>query len=226
MWPVVLTLLIFARDTAYLLLGILFGQLCLLYIQILRCRCQVGELVLLQLLRPGLFKQTAANVCLVFEEPYPEFFQLEDRARLVDLGPLNAERGKYVKRLHIVHESADMGYAAKHASSAHYKCFFSDAVAFLELNPMEYNWYQANTDYSNGFFDILAAPESIRRWTSKIDWTFVKKKAEKAKDDPKRQEHNDGFGYTSGMCNAHDIAKNKAGASDPHLRDEISLPQV
>ena len=119
-----------------------------------------------------------------------------------------------------------MGYIARHASGCHYESTFADVVSFLEMNPMEFEFYEADKDYSNDFFYVLANPKSIKPWTNQFDWNFIRKKVEAGANDKKRQEKNVGYGYTAGHCNTHDKTMNDVGVSEPRLREKTGLPEV
>ena len=202
------------------------GQLRLAYIQLSTYFLRIGSLSVLRFTKPKLFKPTNDNVCLIFEEPTDDFFLNEERARLETLGPLNQERMMYVHRLHILAESNEMGYMVRHASGCHYECLFQDVVAFLELHPMKFTFYERNKNYSNNFINVVADPKDIQSWTAMFDWKFVENCLQKSKDDGKRQKKNVGFGFTSGMCNSKGNTVNNIGIAEPRMREDTSLPEV
>jgi hypothetical protein len=121
----------------------------------------------------------------VFEEPGHDYFSLPNRNRLKELGPLNPDRLKHVKRIHILQESDDMGYIVRHRSGFHYECLFSEVVGHLELSP---TGCQSYADYSNDFIHVVADPTKSITWTLQIDWAFIKPTLDDYKSDKNRQD--------------------------------------
>ena len=79
-------------------------------------RCNVGLLYFFQLTNP----QLADATCLVFEEPNDEFYDLNKDGSLENLGALHPNRLRFIRKLHVVVESDNMGYIACHGACPHY----------------------------------------------------------------------------------------------------------
>lgn len=195
--------------------GVLVGQLKLLVKQLLNITTNIGYLTWKHLTTiPG------SSMCLVFEEPHESFYSNNKKGELEMLGPLHPIRLKHVAKLHIIVESNDMGYIARHGGGAHYETTFGHVVDTLEMYPIPYLLYEKNTDYSTQFIYLKANPTSIKKWTNAIDWDFVKESLQGSGvcDLKRNQKQSQGYGFTSGMCMTAENTTNHVGVSEPRTR--------
>ena len=107
--------------------GVISGQVKLLIKQICNLKYNTGTLILKQLI-----SIPKSSMCLVFEEPLQSFYKHNTSGWLESLGQLHPLRLQHVKKLHIIVESENMAYIARHGGGVHYESCYGDIVAILE----------------------------------------------------------------------------------------------
>ena len=200
--------------------GVISGQVKLLIKQICNLKYDTGTLILKQLI-----SIPKSSMCLVFEEPLQSFYKHNTSGWLESLGQLHPLRLQHVKKLHIIVESENMAYIARHGGGVHYETCYGDVVATLEHFPMPYMLYERNTDYSTDFIYLLSNPATVKEYTNAIAWDFVNKKLSEhsCKDEKRNQKQSEGYGYTSGMCMSTKNTTNSISVAEPQIRKNTSL---